>query len=198
MRFRRDQWFLEAIGFYSDFDNKTENCSLANPCSNGATSGSFTTGEALVAGLELQASTTFNVGDFLVPLHLTYTYTEAELTKDNPAEGFFDGDTLGDIPENTFSLRAGLESNFGWNNYLVAKYSDEMCISLGCNRGDRFDETESLFVVDYISRYQLQDNAVVFLKVENLFDEQSIVSREPDGARPNKPRTASVGVEYNF
>ena len=37
-----------------------------------------------------------------------------------------------------------------------------------------------------------------FMKVENLFDEQAIVSRQPDGARPNKPRTASVGVEYRF
>jgi Fe(3+) dicitrate transport protein len=38
----------------------------------------------------------------------------------------------------------------------------------------------------------------VFLKVENLFDERDIVSRQPDGARPNKPRTASLGVEYRF
>jgi Fe(3+) dicitrate transport protein len=34
--------------------------------------------------------------------------------------------------------------------------------------------------------------------VDNLLDEQAIVSRQPDGARPNKPRTASVGFELSF
>ena len=44
----------EAIGFYSDFSNKAENCSNAAPCNVGATSESFVTGEAVVQGLELQ------------------------------------------------------------------------------------------------------------------------------------------------
>lgn len=57
---------------------------------------------------------------------------------------------------------------------------------------------EDLFVVDYISRYELNDSAVVFLKVENVFDEQAIVSRQADGARPNRPRTASIGLEWGF
>jgi Fe(3+) dicitrate transport protein len=199
VRFSRDTLFLEAIGFYSDFDNKTENCSLANPCSNGDTSGSFTTGEAVVSGLEVQAGKVFTRNDYSIPVNLAYTYTEAEISDDNPTNGFRDGDTLADIPENTFSLRVGLEAPNGWNNYAVAKYIDEMCVNVGCNRAnDRFDETESLFVVDFISRYDLNPKTVVFLKVDNLFDEQSIISRTPDGARPNKPRTAYVGLEYNF
>ncbi|MEX1032174.1 MAG: TonB-dependent receptor [Cellvibrionaceae bacterium] len=199
LRFNRDAFFAEAIGFYSDFDNKTENCSLANPCSNNATSGSFTTGEAVVRGLELQAGTLLMAGDFTIPLQLAYTYTEAEISADNSATGVQDGDVLADIPENIFSLRVGLEHGSGWNNYAVAKYTDELCVSVGCNRGsDRFDETESVLVVDAVSRYQFTSDALVFLKVENLFDEQAIVSRSPDGARPNKPRTASVGMEYRF
>ena len=38
----------------------------------------------------------------------------------------------------------------------------------------------------------------LFFKAENLFDEQAIVSRQPDGARPNKPRTASLGFNWMF
>jgi len=34
--------------------------------------------------------------------------------------------------------------------------------------------------------------------VDNLFDEQSIVSRDPDGARANRPRTATLGVKFIF
>jgi len=199
LRFSRDDLFVEAITFFSDFDNKTENCSLASPCSNGTTSGSFLTGQAQVSGLELQLGDEFALGNYQVPLNFTYTYTQAEISEDNPANGFIKGDQLADIPESTFSLRAGLVIDFGWSNFIVAKYSDSLCDSVGCNNNPTaFGATESLVVVDLVSRYDLNADTQVFLKVENLLDEQAIVSRKPDGARPNKPQTASIGVEYNF
>lgn len=192
-------WFVEAVGFYSDFDNKAENCSNASPCSNGETSGSFVTGEAVIQGLELQAGTIFTPGAMSIPLDLMYTYTDASISKDNAPLGFSDGDRLASVPENTFSLRMGLETQVGWNNYAVVKYIDELCMNIGCNTdGDAFNRSEDLWVVDVISRYTLTDTMVAYLRVENLFDEQAIVSRIPDGARPNKPRTASVGFEWNF
>jgi Fe(3+) dicitrate transport protein len=128
-----------------------------------------------------------------------YTYTDAAISEDNPTEGLMTGDQPASVPENTFSLRLGLETASGWDNYAVAKYIDSMCMTVGCNRtDDRFERSEELFVMDFISRYRLTTGPVVYLKVENLFDEQAIVSRQPDGARPNKPRTASVGVEWEF
>jgi Fe(3+) dicitrate transport protein len=98
-----------------------------------------------------------------------------------------------------YSVRTGLEHRNGWNNYLVAKYVDEQCISVSCNRaaGPR-NATDKLLVVDLISRYQLNDKLEAYLKIENLLDEQEIVSRNPDGARPNKARTASIGLAYQF
>ena len=81
MRYR-GSWFVEAIGFYSDFDNKTENCSKASPCSNGETSGSFDTGKAEIYGLELQVGTNLDVGSFVVPLDIMYTYTDATVSED--------------------------------------------------------------------------------------------------------------------
>lgn len=198
IRYRGD-WYLEAIGFYSDFDNKSENCSNASPCSNGATSGAFTTGEAVIGGIELQASTTLEFGSLTVPVDFAYTYTDAQISADNFEDGILDGDVLASVPENALSLRLGLESASGWNNYAVLKYVDEMCVDVGCNRSDSaFNRTEDLLVLDFVSRYTLVNDAVVFLKVENLFDEQAIVSRQPDGARPNKPRTASVGLQWSF
>jgi Fe(3+) dicitrate transport protein len=128
-----------------------------------------------------------------------YTYTDATVSRDNPLEGFEEGDWLASVPEHTFSLRAGVETGFGWDNYVVARYIDEMCVSVGCNRdGDVYDRTEDLFVLDFISRYRVTPEGTVYLKVENLLDEQSIVSRTPDGARPNKPLTASVGLQWTF
>jgi Fe(3+) dicitrate transport protein len=192
-------WFVEAIGFYSDFDNKTENCSNASPCSNGATSGSFNTGEAVIEGIELQAGSDLEWGSTVIPVNLMYTYTQAEVSKDNVDEGFDEGDQLASIPENMLSLRVGVEAANGWGNYAIAKYIDEMCMNVGCNNGgNALDRSEDLFVMDFVSRYTLTDQSIVFLKVENVFDERAIVSRQPDGARPNKPRTAIVGLEWTF
>ncbi|MBS3803494.1 MAG: TonB-dependent receptor [Oleiphilaceae bacterium] len=198
-RYFGNVFFAELIGFYSDFSNKTENCSFGSPCSNGATSGTFNTGEAEVAGVEFQLATGTDAGEFYVPVNLTYTYTEAEVSEDNATAGVQDGDRLKDIPENQLSLRVGLEHASGWDNYAVATYLDEMCVSAGCNNTSTdFDETESLVVVDLISRYTLKRNTEVFLKAQNVFDQQRIVSRLPDGARPNKPQTVSVGIRHDF
>lgn len=199
VRFNQGSFFAEAIGFYSDFSDTTQQCSIANPCDNGAESGSYVLGESTVAGLELQASNTFELGQFLMPVDLAYTYTKGEISQDNAVTGLMDGDELNDIPQNTFSVRVALDNNKGWVNYVVGKYIDEMCVSVGCNRDNsRFNKTESLFVTDFVSRYEVDNNMAVYFKVENLFDQQKIVARSPHGARPNKPQTASLGVEYTF
>lgn len=196
LRYATDQWFVEGIGFWSDFENKAENCSNANPCSNGATSGSYVTGDALIAGLELQFSSSFALGSMTVPVDIAYTYTKAEVSEDNTTEGLFDGDQLANIPDHSFSIRSGIETAAGWSNYVNIKYIDETCVNIAC--GGSFGETESFVNADLISHYVLNEAVTVFLKIENVFDKQAIVSRSPDGARPNKDRTASVGFSMNF
>lgn len=198
-RYRQADSFLELVGFRSDFQNQAEVCSVATPCSNGATSGNFVTGEAIVQGVEFQFAREWYTDSLHIPLSFNYTWTQAEISENNPVTGVSDGDDLADIPENLFSLRLGLEHTSGWDNHFVAKYMAETCVQVGCNRAnDPFDRTESLFVVDWISRYALTEAMTFFVKVDNLFDEQVIVSRLPDGARPNKPRTGSVGLDYRF
>ena len=198
-RYKKDDFFIEGIGFFSDFSDKSENCSLASPCSNDATSGTYVTGEAEISGLEFQVQNTFKTGSMQIPLSFVYTYTKAEITGNNNASGFVSGDLLKAVPENVFSLRAGFEHSSGWDNYAIIKYIDETCVSTGCNRSnDAFGKTESLFVVDWVSRYEYSSNTDLFLKVTNLLDNQVIISREPDGARPNKPRTISAGVRIDF
>ncbi len=199
LRYRQNRLFAELVGFYSDFENQAEVCSLATPCSNGATSGSFVTGEAVVSGLEFQLANEWRTDSLRIPMAFNYTWTQAKISADNPSSGVFDGDHLADIPENIFSLRLGLEHASGWDNHFIAKYMDETCVQVGCNRsGDAFGRTESLFVVDWISRYALSDDLTAFLKLDNLLDEQVIIARSPHGARPNKPRTVSVGLDYRF
>ncbi len=196
LRYDNDQWFVEAIGFWSDFENKAENCSNGNPCSNGKTSGSYVTGDAVIAGLEFQFSNSFLIGSMTVPVDVAYTYTQAEVSEDNTNEGIVDGDKLANIPEHTFSLRSGIETAMGWDNYVSIKYIDETCNAIGC--AGNFVDTDAFVSADLISHYALNESVTVFLKVENVLDKRAIVSRSPDGARPNKGRMASVGFSMDF
>jgi len=199
LRYFDQALFVELVGFHSDFENQAEVCSNANPCSNGATSGSFVTGEAIVQGIEFQLGHEWRADRLSIPLSFNYTYSDAEISRDNPITGLADGDRLADIPENIFSFRLGLEHASGWDNHFIAKYMDETCVEVGCNRtNDPFGRTESLFVVDWISRYAINEDVTAFVKIDNVFDEQVIISRLPDGARPNKPRTAMLGIDYSF
>jgi Fe(3+) dicitrate transport protein len=191
--------FAEVIGFYSDFANKGESCSNAYPCSNGATSGTFITGEALVAGIEAQVGTVFETGAVTWPLALAYTFSRAEARGEPVSEGIEHGDTLASVPAHTFSLRLGAEIGARWDSYAVVKYTDSMCVEIGCNRdASPFAKTEGFFSVDVGARYAVTDRLSAFAKLENALDKRAIVSRQPDGARPNKPMTALVGVEWVF
>lgn len=196
LRFKHGVFYSEAIAFYSDFSNLVEQCSVAANCSNGADSGSFSVGGAEVKGLEFMAGALFSAGAFTIPVDLAYTYTDAETTS---GDEFDSGLELQNIPENILSLRVGLEHTSGWNNYAVLKYIDETCVSLGCNDSDsRLDRTDALTTVDLISRYKLDMGPEVFVKVENLFDRQEIIARQPFGARPNIERTVWAGVVVDF
>lgn len=196
VRFNHGVFYSEAIAFYSDFKNFAELCSVGSPCSNGQTSGTDVLGGAEVKGLEFLVGTLFSAGNFDIPVDFMYTYTDAETTDEGGAE---DGLTLQSIPENIASLRVGLEHTSGWNNYAVVKYIDETCAVAGCNKSSNsFDETDALTTVDLISRYQFDAGPEVFVKVENLFDRQEIISRSPFGARPNIERTVWAGVLVDF
>lgn len=192
-------WFGELIGFYSDFSDKGESCSNASPCSNGATSGSFVTGEAVISGIELQLGHVWQAAGIAWPVSMSYTYSRAEASRDDEVSGVRNGDTLASIPEHTLSVRLGAQVGERWDSYVVLKYADTMCVKIGCNRdASSFAETDDFWIVDVGTRYQIASDVTAFVKLENALNERAIVSRQPDGARPNKPMTALIGVEWLF
>ena len=63
---------------------------------------------------------------------------------------------------------------------------------------DPANSTEAHWVLDLSANWQLNDNAELFAKVDNLLDEEYVASRRPSGVRPGKPQTMSVGVRLVF
>ena len=207
-RFDNGTVYGEVIAFFSDYENTVQNCSVAVPCEDGATSGTFSLGEAEIQGVEAALGREWALANgWSIPVRATYTYTDAETSEDSDsyilsegAEGIAAGDNLAYLPEHVFALSAGLDSGADWRVNLTAAYQDEMCVNTNCNRGDtdQFDYTGSLWVVDAAAHYDFSQDLSGYLKIDNLLDDQEIISRSPDGARANKPRTAIVGVKYLF
>ncbi|MFV8782894.1 TonB-dependent receptor family protein [Microbulbifer sp. SA54] len=200
-RFASTQLNAEIIAFYSDYENTIQNCSIAVPCPNGDDAGSYQLGESEIRGLEASLGTQWQLaGGWVVPLTATYTWTDAEITRDSDAGDLLAGDNFAYLPENVFAVTTGIDSGAAWRVNLTAAYQDDMCVNNSCNRGDtdRFDYTESLWVVDAAAHYDFSEDMTGYLKVDNLLDDQAIINRAPDGARANRPRTASLGVKFTF
>ena len=197
LRFSNASFDASALTFYSDYSNKVTNCSVAFPCGE-LTTGSVSEGEASIAGIELSLSQNLAVTEGLtVPLSVVYTYTLAEIS--DPAQSTSQkGEALPYTPKNVLNIQTGLESSFGWNTYLSMSYVDKMCIYNRCGNDSLFSETEETVVVDLTSHYAFSEGLSMYIKWDNLLDQRQIVARSPGGARPNKPRTLTVGFKLDF
>ena len=200
-RYQGERLSASAIAFYSDYESTVLNCTAAFPC-GAQTSGSQSLGKSEIKGLELMLNTTlYTSTSFSVPLMVSYTYTDAEITDADDNGSLQDGDVLRYVPENVLNAQLGLEFNSGWSTYLNASYTDEMCHNNSCDRAgvdDNLLKTDELLVFDLVTQYPLNNVTNLYLKIDNLLDDQDIVARSPGGARPNKPRTAIIGVKFSF
>ncbi|WP_066959740.1 TonB-dependent receptor domain-containing protein [Microbulbifer sp. Q7] len=200
-RFDNGDLRAELIAFYSDYENAVQNCSVAVPCANGDDSGNYALGESDIRGVEALVATEWSMANgWLIPLSASYTWTEAEISRSNLDGSLQKGDNFAYLPENVFAITTGIDSGAAWRINLTAAYQDEMCVNNLCNRGtsDKYDVTESQWVMDAAAHYEFSDDLAGYLKVDNLLDDQAIINRAPDGARANRPRTASVGITYQF
>ena len=189
----------DVIVFRSDFDNKAEICSVASPCSNGAEQGAFVTGEAVIQGVELSLSGEYEFGFASVPVAVSFTQTDAEITSARGLSGVQNGDHLAAVPKTMAAIRTGLVFATGTEFLATAKFTDALCVKAGCNRdNDALSQTDSYWSVDLALHHELSDSLSGFVKLENATDERAIVSRQPDGARPNKPQSLIAGFEWRF
>lgn len=201
VRYREGGLGIDAIAFFSDYNNALRNCLVANPCAGGIVDGTEQAGQKEVYGLELGLFADVYQGDtFRVPVRFAYTYTDGEYTRDSDLDGGVQrGDVLDYTPKHTASAQIGLEGHNGWRSYLAASYTDGSCSTTTCERTDAtFLRTDSLFTVDWSATIALNSSAELYVKVENLFDQQKITHRGADGARGNQGRTAGIGLRLSF
>jgi len=197
-RYQNDALSTELIGFMSDYDNILGECtaSSGSDCTIGD---AFNGDAATVTGLELSVRANLARGSsYKIPVSLSYTLIHGEFDSDIADTDFFGsvskGDPLPYLPENQFLVSVGFEKN-NWAAYVSGNYVDEVCVRASCGA---FEKTDDTFTVDISANYQFNRALNVYARVENLTSEEDILGRQPYGARPNKDRTVTVGVRFNF
>ncbi|NTS76997.1 TonB-dependent receptor [Catenovulum sp. SM1970] len=198
----------EVVGFFNDYENLKETCTFSTS-SNCDLDTEFDGGDVEVYGIEANINHTIKLTNSIdLPWSVTYTYTESEFKNsfesDFPQWGVIEaGDALPYMPENQVAIEVGLAGD-SWSVSLLAKYTDEML-----ERSGGYIESEqppeltgytvdSQLVLDIAANYQFAEQHTIYGKIDNLTDEQEVVSRRPYGARPGKPLSAMIGYKYRF
>ncbi len=147
------------------------------------------------------------------PSFLSATYTNAEQKNDSTstdAESIFSygkkGNKVPYIPELTVSLGTGIETkkwgasiagNYVSETYTSANNVNDQINGVGA-RDARYGKTDRYFTTDVSAFYRINETVKLFGGVQNLFDEEYVVSRQPDGARGGLPQFVYAGVEMEL
>ncbi|MBC8379941.1 MAG: Fe(3+) dicitrate transport protein [Porticoccaceae bacterium] len=197
-RYQQADLMIELIAFTSDYENLVGECTASSSTSDCDIGDQFNGGQATVRGLEFQLTNSFQLTDSTtMPVSIAYTYTDAEFDSTFDGEFFGDvskGDPIPYIPKTQVALALGLE-NGPYRVNANLNYVDAVCVKASCVD---FEKTDDSTVLDLVGNYQVNDNLGVYLRLENITDEADIIARQPKGARPNKARSATIGMRLVF
>jgi Fe(3+) dicitrate transport protein len=210
-RHQREATAFELTGFYTDFRNLiSTDAGLAGALTLNA-------GAADVYGLETSiqhdAGHTHNLG-FGIPVYLAATWTHATFSGTTPGlagggDGVYaggrDGNEIPYVPEWKLATGVGVSME-KWGVSLDATYSSSTWGTgfnddprpAGSTATSRDGKIDPLLLFHLNGHYQLTDNVKLIAGIQNLFDEQGIVSRIPEGPRANAPRMIYAGFEASF
>ena len=192
---------IELFYFSSEYSNLAAECTLVSGAAcNADESAVFSGGSADVEGLELNGSWVFE-GDngISYPIALAYTSTDATFNNSSESDYFgvvAAGDDLPYIPSSSMSLVVGFLTDNGLSGNMRLIDVGSSCSIAACGT---FNKIHAHTILDLNLRKALNDAMDVYVIVENVTDDEDIISRAPsEGARSQKPRTIKVGFSYKF
>lgn len=201
-RYNSDSLKGEVVGFFNDYSNLKGACTFSSGCTQELDQ-EFNGGEVNLFGVEVSTSVDIELTSQLsAPIKVAYTYSQSEFQ--NSFETSFSqwgdvsvGNELPYLPEHQLSVEIGVQSE-NWQASLLVKYVSEMSEAAGSNTELSGMKTDELVQLDLSSWYQLNEQIKLYAKIDNITNEETIVSRRPFGARSGKPQQAIIGVKYQF
>ncbi|HET7545736.1 MAG TPA: TonB-dependent receptor [Polyangiaceae bacterium] len=202
MRYSSPRVRAEVIGYYNDYSNLTDICTLSSGCVDAGLDQQYDAGKARIYGLEAYVQSEPELGAVKFPLSLAYTLTRTEFqnsfSSEDPVFGEVkQGDEIPYVPRH--QLNALLAAEYGpASAYGTATYVSGMREQAGSAPLNQVLATDKQFVVDIGAKYRILRWLDIYCNVRNLFNELDLVSRRPFGARPNAPRMLQIGVKLRL
>jgi Fe(3+) dicitrate transport protein len=204
LRYEGAGFYAEAIGFITDYDNLVGTVTESTG-GGGEIGDQFEAGKAVVRGLELLGEAVvweFN-GGWRVPARLAWTWTPTAEFDNSFASNFGPwgtvekGDEMPYLPEHVGQFRLGLEGDKLLLN-LNFNYQSTSRAVAGSGPIPFEEKVDAALTVDLGASYALTDTFSLQARVQNLFDEEYIASRSPNGVRPGINRWAMVGFSVAY
>jgi Fe(3+) dicitrate transport protein len=201
MRYALGALRAEAIGFFNDYGNLTQVCSISS-CGESALDMQFDAGSARIYGVEVFASHDVPVGPVKLPLSLTYTFTRATFQEsfmsENPIWGnVAKGDFVPYVPAHQTRISAGVEGKPA-GGAVAFTYVSALREEASKGPLDDVLATDDQYLLDLSAWYKVWGPFTLYGTVQNLLDSAFVVSHRPFGARPNAPRWIHAGVKASF
>ena len=202
---------VEVIGFYNDYSNLTDICTLSSGCLDQDLDRQFDAGEARIYGLEAFVAHELPALGLTFPLSVAYTLTFAEFANSFESQDpIFQpsrelrrsarveaGDELPYVPRHQLNASLGVEFD-RLSAVVGVNYVSQMREQPGPGEIETSLHTDRQLVVDVGGSVKVVRPLSLYANVRNLFDSHDIVSRRPYGARPNPPRWLQVGAKLAF
>jgi len=193
--------FFELIGFYNDYENLLGTCTFSGGCLNTDLDTQFNSGKVEIFGVESQIGGEWVRKGYKIPFQATATYTEATFASSiqsfNKIWGvgqIKDGDPLPYIPKWKVNIGTGIKRE-KWRALLDFNYQSLM-FDQAVASGRQ--EVDAYWTLNASGFYQFSKRLEGSLKINNVTNEQYIVSLRPFGARPGAPFFAMAGLTYSY
>ncbi|MDC3152994.1 TonB-dependent receptor [SAR86 cluster bacterium] len=192
---------IEAFYFASDYSRLAAECTqVSGAACDADESAIFSGGEAEVSGLEFSGSWMLQgENGFMYPISVNYTSTDATFSNSSDSDYFGTvaaGDDLPYIPDSQSSIVLGFINDNGLSGNARIVNVGGSCSIAACGIYNKIDAHS---YIDLSLRQALSDSMSVYLILENVTDNEDLISRAPsEGARSQKPATIKVGFSYDF
>ena len=202
-RFSKGPAHLELIGFFNDYSNLTDVCTISSGCVDQNLDRQFDAGKAHIYGVEAFAAHDIPIGESLkLPISVSYTFTRAQFENDfvsqDPIYGTVTkGDDIPYVPKHQLNATLGAEIKRA-SAYVTFGYVSRMREEAGSEPLSKSLVTDKQTWLDTGVQVGVFGPLKLYANLRNVLNERDLVSRRPFGARPNPPRWLQVGAKIEL
>lgn len=194
--YQQNAFNLSTSVYMHDYDNMHVTCGLGATCSPQEMATQSNLKDVSVVGADFTLGYRFDFNSFAIPLGLNYSYTQAEFGESRCSSYFgcyIDGNQLPWVPENQLSANIGLvigDFTLGLTGLYQSELGQLMTVDIL--------PIDSQFKLDLAAQYEFNQKHQVYVRVENLLDEELVARHNMFGYTAQSDLTTYLGYQGRF